>query len=73
MSASIDAPFLWQVSVNSRTEVYHRPELDKIKSVRERLRDDPKTWDAYMEEQRARVRAVKDVRFNAFRSTHRIG
>ncbi|EPT04584.1 hypothetical protein FOMPIDRAFT_82129 [Fomitopsis schrenkii] len=55
-----DADIFAKVSVNSRTEVYHRPELDKIKSVRERLRDDPKTWDAYMEEQRARVRAVKD-------------
>lgn len=48
--------------MNARTEIYHRPELDEIKPVVEKLRSDPKAWDAYKKEQRVRLRAINDVR-----------
>lgn len=48
--------------INDGNLVYHRPELDEIQAVKERLRNDPEAWEAYTQEQKERVRVLKAVR-----------
>lgn len=51
-----------KIHVNGRNDLYHRPELDQIQLMKDRLRNDDLGWQNFMKEQQKRVRAVKDVR-----------